>query len=67
MRKSLTHFDDILDNRKGSRNPQCNIIICKLVLVDPACAIRLNRRKVLFSGWKFIKMTQLNNDSRKVQ
>ena len=37
-------------------------MICKLLLVDPTCAIRLSRRKVLFSGLKFIK-----HDSRKVQ
>ena len=55
--------DDILDKMKG--NPQCNIMICKL-LMDPACAIRLSRRKVLFSDLKFLNMTPLNNDSRKV-
>ena len=32
-------------------------------MVDPACAIRLSRRKVLFSGLKFINMTPLNYDS----
>ena len=32
--------------------------------MDPACAIRLSRRKVLFSGLKFINMTPLDNDSR---
>ena len=40
-------------------------MICKL-LMDPACAIRLSRRKVLFSDLKFLNMTPLNNDSRKV-
>ena len=39
-------------------------MICKLLLVDPACSIRLSRRKVLFSGLKFINMTPLDNDSR---
>ena len=34
-------------------NLQCNIMICKLILVDP--------------GLKFINMTPLGNDSRKVQ
>ena len=42
-------------------------MICKLLLVDPGCAIRLSRRKVLISGLKFINMTLLDNDSRKVQ
>ena len=39
----------------------------KISLVDPACAITLSRRKELFRGLKFINMTPLNNDSRKVQ
>ena len=39
-------------------------MIWKLLLVDPACAITLSRRKVLFSGLKFINMTPLDNDSR---
>ena len=42
-------------------------MICKLLVVDPACAIRLSRRKILFSRLKFINMTSLNNDSRKIQ
>ena len=48
---------------------QCNIIImiCKILLLDPACAIMLSRRKVLFSSLKFKNMTPLNNDSRTVQ
>ena len=32
--------------------------------MDPACAITLSRRKVLFSGLKFINMTLFDNDSR---
>ena len=43
------------------------IKICKLLLVDPAGAIRLSRRIVLFRGLKFISMIPLNNDSGKVQ
>ena len=39
-------------------------MICKVLVVDPACAIRLSRRKVLFSGLKFINMTLLNYGSR---
>ena len=39
-------------------------MICKLLAVDSACAIMLSRRKVLFSGLKFINMTPLDNDSR---
>ena len=42
-------------------------MICKLLLVDPACAIRLSRKKVLLSRLKFINMTPLDNESRKVQ
>ena len=42
-------------------------MICNLLPVNPACAIRLSRRKVLFSGLKFINMTPLNNYSRKVR
>ena len=38
-------------------------MIYKVLMVDPACAIRLSRRKVLFSGLKFINMTLLNYDS----
>ena len=38
-------------------------MIYKLLVVDPACAITLSRRKVLFSGLKFINMTPLNYDS----
>ena len=64
---SLTHFDDTLDKMKGLQEPTSNIMICKLLVVDPACAIRLSRRKVLFSVLKFVNMTPLNNDSRKVQ
>ena len=40
MMWSLTHFGDILDKMKGLQEP----------VVDPACAIRLSRRKVFFSG-----------------
>ena len=39
-------------------------MICKVLVVDPACAIGLSRRKILFSGLKFINMTSLNYDSR---
>ena len=42
-------------------------MICKLLLVNPAFAIRHSIRKVLFSGLKFINVAPLNNDSRKVQ
>ena len=42
-------------------------MIGKLLLVNPACAIRRSRRKVLFSGFKVINMAPLNKDSRKVQ
>ena len=50
-----------LDKMKGLQEPT----VCKLLLVDPAGAIRRSRRKVLFSGVKFINMTPLNNDSVK--
>ena len=35
---------------RGYRNlhVQCNIMICKLLVVDRACAITLSRRKVIF-------------------
>ena len=54
---------------KGYRNLQCNRIVCNLLLpggscMFDACAIRLIRRKVLFSGLKSINMTPLNSDSR---
>ena len=52
-----------LDKMKGLQEPT----VCKLLMVDPALAIRGSRRMVLFSGVKFINMTPLNNDSRKVQ
>ena len=38
-------------------------MICKLLLVDPACAIRLSRRKVLFSDLKYLNMTLLKKGS----
>ena len=37
------------------QEPQ-KIIICKLLMVNPCCAIRRCRRKVLFSDLKFINM-----------
>ena len=61
MMWSLTHFDDTLDKMKGLQEPTFNIMICKPLVVDSAW------RKVLFSGLKFINMTPLNNESRKVQ
>ena len=61
MMWSVTHFDDILDKMKGLQEPTFNIMICKPLVVDSAW------RKVLFSGLKFINMTPLNNESRKVQ
>ena len=68
--RSLTYFNDILDKMKGLlQEPTVHIMICKFLLVDPACAIRLirlSRRRVLFSGLKCINATPLDNDSRKV-
>ena len=61
MMWSLTHVDDTLDKMKGLQEPTHNIMICKLLVVDSAW------RKVLFSGWKYINMTPLNNESGKVQ
>ena len=50
----MTHFNDIIDKMKALQEP---VTICKLLVVDPARAITLSRRKVLFSGLKFINMT----------
>ena len=33
-------------------------MICKLLVVDPACAFRLSRRKVLSATWLYSTMTQ---------
>ena len=60
----MTHFNDIIDKMKALQEL---VTICKLLVVDPARAITLSRRKVLFSGLKFINMTLLNNDSKKFQ
>ena len=61
MMWTLKHFDDTLDKMKVLQEPTFNIMICKLLVVDSAW------RKVLFSGLKFINMTPLNNESRKVE
>ena len=58
-------------NWRGYRNLQCNNrnLQCKLLLSGGFCVCNQaqRRRKVLFSGLKFINMTSLDNDSRKVQ
>ena len=41
---------DILDEMKELPKPR-KIIMCKLLLVNPAGAVRHSRRKVLFSAW----------------
>ena len=43
-------FYRILDKMKELPEPQ-KIMICKLLLVNPACAVRHSRKKVLFSAW----------------
>ena len=59
MMWSLTHFDDILNKMKGLQEPT---VQTSTGMVDPACAISLSGRKVLFSGLKFINMTPPSND-----
>ena len=53
---SLTHFDDIINKMEGLLEPTVQ------TSTGGSCmAIRLSRRKVLFSGLKFLNMTRLNN------
>ena len=53
---SLTHFDDIINKMEGLLEPTVQ------TSSGGSCmAIRLSRRKVLFSGLKFLNMTRLNN------
>ena len=55
-----TCFDNILDKMKEFQEPE-KIIICKLLLMNPACAIRRSSKKALFSGFKVKNMALLNN------
>ena len=52
-----TCFDDILETKWMTYRNLRKSIICKLLMVNPCCAIRRCRRKVLFSDLKFINMT----------
>ena len=53
---SLTHFDDIINKMEGLQEPTVQ------TSTGGSCmAIMLSRRKVLFSGLKFLNMTRLNN------
>ena len=53
---SLTHFDDIINKMDGLQEPTV-----QTSTGGSRMAIRLSRRKVLFSGLKFLNMTRLNN------
>ena len=67
MMWSVTHCDDILDKMKGLQEPTVYYLDLQTSSGRSSVCNQAQQEKVLFRRLKFINMTPLNNDSRKVQ